>query len=271
MKKIGMRNLKTSMAVFLCIIIIKLFNMDSPFYACIAAVICMQSSVFDSFTAGKNRMIGTFIGALMGLIFATIKEGNPFLVALGIIIVIYTCHLLGKNKSITIACIVFIAIMVNLTDKTPLIYSTSRLLETFIGIIVSVLVNYFLFPPKYLEILYHMKLNILNILDTLCQNKLNDSKDIDLDTLKKQISNYQNLLKSYSLEITGKKLDSTEIKDLNNSLDLFTEAYEHLNVINSIKCPVCFKDMNTENINNIIYTYHMKNLLNIIDTLKGNL
>jgi len=86
MRKIRMRNLKTALSVFLCIVILRFFNINYPFYACIAAVICMQSSIFDSFTT-------------------------------------------GKNKAITIGCIVFLGIMINLTDTTPLIYSTTRLLR----------------------------------------------------------------------------------------------------------------------------------------------
>ena len=142
MKKIGMRNIKTAISVFLCVIILRAFHNTSPFYACIAAVITMQSAVQDSFTTGKNRMVGTIIGAIWGLIFALISPSNIFLTGIGIIFVIYSLNILNRKKSISIACIVFIAIMTNLKDATPLIYSLSRVLETFLGIFVSVLVNY---------------------------------------------------------------------------------------------------------------------------------
>ncbi len=50
-----------------------LFNNTFPFYACIAAVITMQSTVHDSFTTGKNRMIGTIIGATLRINIYTYK------------------------------------------------------------------------------------------------------------------------------------------------------------------------------------------------------
>ena len=56
--KIGMRNVKTPLAVFLCVVIFQILNMGSSFYAAIAAIISMQSSVLDSFKTGKNRMLG---------------------------------------------------------------------------------------------------------------------------------------------------------------------------------------------------------------------
>jgi len=72
MPKIGMRNVKTAIAVFLCVFISRFFKMEYPFYSGIATVIAMQSSVVESFTAGKIRMFGTLVGALIGLIFSLI-------------------------------------------------------------------------------------------------------------------------------------------------------------------------------------------------------
>ncbi|MDT2191533.1 FUSC family protein [Paenibacillus larvae] len=67
--RIGMRNVKTAIAVLLCILILRLFQIESPFYACIAAVITMQNTVEDSYETGINRIIGTLIGAAIGLVF----------------------------------------------------------------------------------------------------------------------------------------------------------------------------------------------------------
>lgn len=288
MKKIGMRNLKTAIAVFLCIIITRSLNIsDSPFYACIAAVICMQSSVFETFKTGKNRMIGTFIGALIGFLFALIQPGNALLVAVGITLLIYICNVLGYNKSISIACIVFIAIMVNLTDKTPLFYSTYRLIETFIGILIAVLVNYFIYPPKYLDNLHQLRLDIINVLNRLFHEKLSDNKDVDLSTLNKQISALENLMKSYIDEIIPKKNNSNKIADLQKVLKLSKKAYSHLFMLNSLnsvcslnkknllKAKVLYRinEQETTSSNSdldIVYNYHIENLFNILEALKSS-
>ena len=111
---------------------IRAFHNTFPFYACIAAVITMQSTVHDSFTTGKNRMIGTIIGAICGFIFALISPNNAFLTSIGIVFVIYFSNLFNRKSSISIACIVFLAIMTNLTKVTPLFYSFNRVVETFI-------------------------------------------------------------------------------------------------------------------------------------------
>ncbi|AYF53660.1 FUSC family protein [Clostridium botulinum C] len=268
MKKIGMRNLKTSIAVVLCVIIIRILHIDSPFYACIAAVICMQTWVSDSFIVGKNRMIGTFIGALIGLLLALIKPGNIILIGIGIIGVIYICNLLGKNKSITIGCIVFLAIMVNLTSKTPLIYSTFRLIETFIGIFISVFVNYFVFPRDHSENLYNVKEDILNIIYDLSENKIHKGENIDLSKLENKISHFESLLNSYMSEITRQKLESMEISNLREQLTICKDAYNHLCMLNFVTSD-SYIDKEHPNLD-IVYNYHLENLSKIVETLKNN-
>lgn len=151
MKKVGMRNIKTAIAVFICLIISHLLKLEYPFYAAIAAIISMQSSVEGSYQVGKNRMLGTLIGGVVGYGCALISPGNPVIASVGLILVIYICTLLEWKGSVSIAGIVFLAIMVNLKGKPPLQYSVNRVVDTFIGIIVSLLVNYLIFPPKKLN------------------------------------------------------------------------------------------------------------------------
>lgn len=287
MKKIGMRTIKTSISVFMCIVILENFNIASPFYACIAAVICMQSSVFDSFTVGKHRMIGTSIGALIGFLFALISPGNPVLCLIGIICVIYTCTIFGRKKSVTIACIVFLAIMTNLSGRSPATYSTQRLIETFIGITISVLVNYFLFPPKFLNTLTNMKLHITKTISEELKDKIYNNLPINISHLDKQILSFENLIDSYCAEFTPKKNTNPKVEDFKHILMFFKKAYGHLCMIQSLKINYNLNKNNTCIINNlykthlkshdyvshelsIVYNYHVEKLIEILTTLENN-
>lgn len=146
--RIGMRNVKTAIAVLLCILILHPFQMESPFYACIAAVITMQNTVEDSYETGINRIIGTLIGAVIGLILCYISPQNSLLIFIGAVLVVYAANLLDKKGCTSIALIVFLAIMLNIADAPPFYYSTMRVIETILGILVSVLVNTFMFNPQ---------------------------------------------------------------------------------------------------------------------------
>ena len=53
--KIGMRNIKTAISVFLCLVLFESVNRDNSFYACIAAIICMQQTVENTFSKEIGR------------------------------------------------------------------------------------------------------------------------------------------------------------------------------------------------------------------------
>lgn len=152
--KIGARNLKTALAVFLCIVIFRIFGDESPFFACIAAVICMQDSYENSIVAGKNRMIGTCVGGAAGVLetFILLQYNSPWFSAVTVsllcIIVIYVCNLLKKSGAINIACIVLFANTVVTRDITSYTYTITRITETLIGIIIAILINRYILPYK---------------------------------------------------------------------------------------------------------------------------
>lgn len=150
--KIGARNFKTALSIFLCIVVLKAFGFESPFYACIAAVICLTDSYESSIKMGKNRMIGTVIGGSFGLIATIILSVyNTFwlraiIIFVFTIAVIYVCTLLKKPGSVSIACIVLLANLLLNRDYSNYIYTFSRIIETFIGVVIAVAVNAYVLP-----------------------------------------------------------------------------------------------------------------------------
>ncbi|WP_129596816.1 FUSC family protein [Anaerophilus nitritogenes] len=141
MVKIGLRNIKTAISVYVCISIFQILGRPYPFYACIAAVICTKSSIHNSFIIGENRMIGTILGGGIGLCFSMITDSTPLICGLGIVLVIYLCNICKQNDSVGIACIVFLAIMTNLKGVPSQVYAINRIIDTLIGIIVAIAIN----------------------------------------------------------------------------------------------------------------------------------
>ncbi len=156
--KIGLRTLKTALAVFLCLLLIP----NEPFFACMTAVICLQQTLPHSVQVGVNRALGTIFGGLIGLFFLAICRFINFhysfafgkrplidlMVALGIIMVIYIFNLLKRPTAIPIACIVFLAITTVNAYKAPFYYALNRTFETLLGIFIALLVNKFIVPPQ---------------------------------------------------------------------------------------------------------------------------
>ncbi|MGV8982513.1 FUSC family protein [Clostridium sp.] len=290
MQKIGMRNIKTAISVFLCIIILRIFHNQNPFYACIAAVITMQSTVHNSFTTGKNRMIGTIVGAIWGLAFSLLSPNNVFLSSIGIIFVIYSLNLLNRKNSIIIACVVFLAIMTNLKYGTPLVYSSSRVVETFVGIFVSVFINYLIFHPKYLNNLHNDGSFLIVKIFSISRDIFNFDYNINLSSLNLEISKLEKSLEAYLSEIQNDNSETQKVLNITNVIDASKDAYNHLVIINSltlthspIKCNFnennCFKfnelfyknKVSPSYINNdinIVFNFHIQHLLDTLTILR---
>lgn len=182
-KKPGLRIAKTTLAVFLSLAISSLrSDAAMPFYSAIAAIICTKPAITESVTMGKNRILGTLIGSLMGLIYLLITQNlilpkilNLLFLSLatGALIWIITA-VADIPKSITMACVVFLSIAINhgATDEIALIFALNRTLDTLIGIIVAVVVN--MIDPHILK-------EDLNEIPTIIKEDLEDIKDGWLD------------------------------------------------------------------------------------------
>ena len=162
--RIGMRNIKTSTAVFLCLLIFQLINRENSIQACIAAVICMQNTVVDSYKRGFQRVIGTIIGGITGglVLFIVTNLGSEdlliFIIPLGITLLIYICVNIDMKQSVVICCVVYLSILITKSHEGGyLLYTLNRVIDTIAGIMVALLVNKYMHIPDKIKELMESK------------------------------------------------------------------------------------------------------------------
>lgn len=233
MVKLGMRNLKTALAVFLCLLLSRYFSLEYPFYASIAAIFAMENTLTNSLLAGKNRIVGTIIGAGVGLVFALMRPGDPVLSGVGIVVVIYLCNLFKVSKSVRIAGVVFLAIMVSLNHKNPLEYSLNRILDTVVGIAIAVAVNYVVFPPNNSK---QIKKDFASLKKRILELSTRSASGdiIDLRGIEKEITDLQALVDTYLNEYRPKKEAQKVMEGINCELEVFQEMLVHLKLIQKL-------------------------------------
>ncbi|TYA14563.1 aromatic acid exporter family protein [Paenibacillus faecis] len=232
---IGLRNIKTGLAICICILISALLKLEYPFYAAIATIISMENSVTNSFTAGKYRTMGTVVGAIVGAGFAFIEPGNAVYCAIGVMIVIYICNLLKWNKSVSIGCIVFLAIMLNLQPgESPLFYGINRITDTLIGIAVAVIVNYAVFPPKH-EVSLHKERKALGrrMADVFGQIA-GRGEQVDLKRLRSELGNLEKYYRLCKDEFHLKKDVGDTMEQIGEEIESYRHIYEHLIILRRI-------------------------------------
>lgn len=158
--KIGMRNIKTTLSVFICLLIFSLVNRENPIYACIAAVICLQNTIDDSLKKGIERIIGTIIGGLLGIVLLFFMnkyiDSGLFIIiiSLGIMILIQVCVSINMRQSVVICCVVYLSIMINKSHEGYVLYTVNRVLDTSMGIIIALLVNKYVQIPDKLKYMF---------------------------------------------------------------------------------------------------------------------
>ena len=249
--KIGMRTIKTAIAVSLTIFLSQIFNLKSPFFAGVAAVIAMQSSVAESFHMGKNRMYSTILGAIIALLFSLIAPENPLFIGIGIIIIIYICNLFKLKKPTTLSTIVFLSIILNYEEGSRVSYALYRTLDTFFGLAIGTLINYFILPPNMEESLIESINNMYLEFKNMVEHIIWKEESISLDGLRKDLvtieENYNILKKALNLNLRK----TNDCFDFEHIFELFESIYNHLSILCSIgKLP--YIDKNNQNLRSII-------------------
>lgn len=286
LKSIGKRTIKTGLAVGLSIFIAQLLNLNSPFFAGIAAIIAMESSISESLERGKDRMYATVLGGIVALIFSLIAPENPIFISLGVILIIYISDNLDIKGSLQLATIVFLSIILNYEEGSRLSYAVNRVIDTFLGLIVGTMVNYFVFPHKFnnkvkqsfISLYYELKSN----LEYIVWNKV-----LVLDKVRENLFDAESEYKILKKEIKYQAVEDNFSFDFAQVFELYESAYVNINILagfegehiinleNKLALEELFQrevplkeDRFIKNKNDIVFNYHLSKLLNELSDIR---
>ena len=156
---VGMRNVKTALAAAFCALAYY-FVGRSPAFACIGAIFGMGSDMEDSRKNGGNRLFGTLIGGLLGMLLFRIslifKPDGAYtlwlvpLTFIGTVILIVLCQMVwvgGVQPGGVVLCI----LLFNTPVESYVSYALYRILDTTIGVLVAWAVSY-VFPRGWMQL-----------------------------------------------------------------------------------------------------------------------
>lgn len=276
--KIGMRTIKTGLAVMLGVTVAGLVGLRSPLFVAIGAISTMQTSVSESFVMGKNRILGTIMGAVVAVVIAEILPYSNIFLGLGIILLIQILNILGWKKSISLSAIVFSAVYLN-REMGMIEYATNRVLDTFIGIVMGVLVNYLVAAPDSEKKFYAKVDAFVEVAKEYTYSLIVGKKKVDLDDLRGMlldIEKLQELVRGDSNILhddEGQKLDTAKtlhvLEEIFNDLSSIT-AMDYMAIVSSKNLilagqvfqitPIWYeKSIISEE--DIIFNYHLQRLL----------
>lgn len=154
----GFRALKSAISVFLCLLVCFILGHTEPFFACIAAIICLQHTYDETMKEGYYRLLGTLLGGIIGYMILKVSEYIPLytegvymiVTPLCVLLAIYVCNIINHTDAVSICCVVVLGILLdnNRGAYDTLIYVVTRVINTSIGVIIAVLVDRYIFPRK---------------------------------------------------------------------------------------------------------------------------
>jgi len=153
---VGMRNIKTAIAATLCALVYFFFGRN-PTFACIGAIFGLGSDMPNSRLNGGNRFFGTIFGGLIGMglfriyiIFYPEGGFHPLMLLLlfiGVVLLILASQFFHWPGAIQPGGVMLCILLFNQPVASYVAYSLNRIVDTGIGVIFALLVNYF-FPRE---------------------------------------------------------------------------------------------------------------------------
>ena len=152
----GPRTIKTGIAVAVCLIFYYIMGRDGVMMAVTASILCMQASVEKSLASGKGNIIASLMGGTLGTVvvfFGVPGHGGAAFVLcalIGIVLLIHTCHITRLSESTVLSCLVYMTIITGAVQAggiDPVSFSLNRIVDSIIGIMVTVFVNASIFKP----------------------------------------------------------------------------------------------------------------------------
>ena len=150
---VGLRNIKTAFAATLCALVYFIIDRN-PTFACIGAVFGMGSDMSGSRLGGGNRLFGTMIGGFIGMALFRIyiifyPEGGRYplmllLLFIGVVLLILISQIVKWPGAIQPGGVMLCIILFNTPVATYVSYSLNRIIDTGIGVIFALAVNYLL-------------------------------------------------------------------------------------------------------------------------------
>lgn len=220
---IGLRVIKSGLAVMISALIAVYFNLSTPFFICMTAFISMERTLFTSLALGRNRVVGTAIGAIIGGALSIYFPGNSIAAGLGVMLAIKICTSLKLNGAIFISGIVCIACTLHVSNGHGVDYAFHRTVETFIGMLVSIVINLAFFPYYNITRLIEIEKEVLTALAKDNVSVFNEKMNL----LKDNIDLYKD-------EFMSKKKKAQINQHLEN-YEYFNKAKLHYEMINLIE------------------------------------
>lgn len=255
--RMGLRILKTGIAVTVCVAASFLLKLNQPFFAVVATVMSMGRSIDVSFKAGKNKLIGVVIGVAVGSAFALIAPANAGLCGIGIIITLYLCQLFKLNGASTLSCFLFAAMMFLHNFGARVItwrFALNCVIDSVIGIAIALLVNLIIMPPNYTEEIKTASEQLRGHIRKAMEDAV-ARRPVDARAVEAAIQKLSNNINLYIAEARFLRWNDDEVFQVSCKISTYRMVLDELKAVQLMEIDKDGDEIPAERM--IVYRYHM--------------
>lgn len=146
--KVGMRTIKSGIAVFLVILLFKLFGWEGTQIAALTAVFSLREDFDQSLHFGASRVLGNAIGGCYALLYFGMERFLPehflvtlLVVPLAVMLTIMTNVAMNNKVGVVGGVAALLIIVLSVPSGDSFVYVLIRVAETFCGVFVAMVVN----------------------------------------------------------------------------------------------------------------------------------
>lgn len=145
----GMRIFKSGLAVFLTLLLFRWFDWEGVQIAALAAVFSLREDFDKSVHFGASRVLGNSIGGAYALLYYLVERLLPqhfmvtlIMVPICVMLTIMTNVALNNKAGVVGGVSALLIITLSIPSGDSIAYALTRILETFCGVFIAMLVNY---------------------------------------------------------------------------------------------------------------------------------
>ncbi|MCL2365470.1 MAG: aromatic acid exporter family protein [Oscillospiraceae bacterium] len=167
--RIGMRVVKTAAAVGICLLFALLFGgIESILITAVATIVTIRTTQEETITSGVFRILGTIIGATLGILTVLISLFLPFydqglfviVIPIMLLLNLYLCNVFNMQDSCAIACVVTVIVATQIVPmESPMDeafhFALMRVRDTVVGVTIATIMN--IVPYKISDLIKRRK------------------------------------------------------------------------------------------------------------------
>ena len=153
--RIGMRVVKTAAAVGICLLFALLFGgIESILITAVTTIVTIRTTQEETISSGIFRILGTIIGAALGILTVLISLFLPFydqglfviVIPLMLLLNLYLCNVFNMQDSCAISCVVTVIVATQIAPmEAPMDeafhFALMRVRDTIVGVTVATIMN----------------------------------------------------------------------------------------------------------------------------------